>query len=344
MKRRGEGEKGRRRETKSLKSRFPIPPSPNFPVAPSLLLPISQSPHLPVTEPPHLPVAPSPLRPVSLITLLTDFGTSDYFVSAMKGAILSINPDARVVDITHEIPAQDIEAAAFTLLAAHSSFPSGTIHVAVVDPGVGSARRAILVETDGQFFVGPDNGIFSYVCECEPQARVFEVTNKEYFHARVSSTFHGRDVFAPVAAALSNGIAPSEFGKQITNPVLLAPLLPEKSKNGTVRARIIHIDRFGNCITNLTSRELTEEMISDGAYLVANGAKVKSFRNFFSEQGGRGKEVFGIWGSAGFLELAAKDKSAAKILKAKRGQPVVLRMPKESRGAAGRRAVKQAKA
>ncbi|MDQ3175251.1 MAG: SAM-dependent chlorinase/fluorinase [Acidobacteriota bacterium] len=308
--RRGKREKGRRGETSPLKSRFPISPSPSPPVSPSPSPPVSQSP-----------------RPrLSLITLLTDFGTADYFVSAMKGVILSVNPNARVVDITHEIPAQDIEAAAFTLLAAYPSFPSGTIHVAVVDPGVGSARRAILVETGGQFFVGPDNGIFSYVCECEPLARVLEVTNEEYFRAPVSSTFHGRDVFAPVAAALSTGIDPSEFGKQITNPVLLAPLKPENSKNGTVKARIIHIDQFGNCITNLTPRELTEKMIAEGAYLVANGAKVESFRNFFSDQAGRGTEVFGLWGSAGFLELAAKDKSAAKILKAKRGQPVLVRM------------------
>ena len=294
---------------------------------------VTPSPRRSVTPSPRRPVTPSPRHPVSqssgaLITLLTDFGTSDYFVSVMKGVILSINPDARVIDITHEIPAQDIEAAAFTLLAAYSSFPSGTIHVAVVDPGVGSARRAILAECDGQFFVGPDNGIFSYVCEGKTQARVFEVTNKEYFRAPVSSTFHGRDVFAPVAAGLSNGIDPTEFGKQITNPAQLAPLSPEKTKNGTVNAKIIHIDRFGNCITNLTPRELTEKMAADGAYLQANGTKIKSFRKYFSEQGGRGKEVFGIWGSAGFLELAAKDKSAAKILKAKRGQPVILRIPR----------------
>ena len=280
-----------------------------------------------VSASPRPRVSSSPLRPVSLITLLTDFGTSDYFVSAMKGVILSINPDARVVDITHEIPAQDIEAAAFNLLAAYSSFPSGTIHVAVVDPGVGSKRRAILVESGGQFFIGPDNGIFSYVCESDPDTKVFEVTNNKYFRASVSSTFHGRDVFAPVAAALSNGIDPSEFGKKITNPVLMATLKPEKSRDGQVKGRIIHIDRFGNCITNLTPRELTEKTITDGAYLVVNGTKVKSFRKFFSEQGGLGKEVFGIWGSAGFLELAAKDKSAAKILKAKRGQRVVIQMP-----------------
>ncbi len=312
---RGEREKGRRGETTS--SKYGLPSSR------SSRQRVSKSPRLPVPQSPHLPVPQSP-RP--LITLLTDFGTSDYFVSAMKGVILSINPEARVVDISHEIPAQDIEAAAFTLLAAHSSFPSGTIHMAVVDPGVGSVRRAILVETGGQLFVGPDNGIFSYVFESEPQARVFEVTNKDYFRAPVSSTFHGRDVFAPVAAALSTGSDPSEFGKQITNPVLLPSLMPEKSKNGTLKARIIHIDRFGNCITSITPFVLTEKMIADGAHLIVNGAKVKSFRKFFSEQGARGTKVFGIWGSAGFLELVAKDKSAAKILKAKRGQPVVLRI------------------
>ena len=247
----------------------------------------------------------------------------------MKGVILEINPEARVVDITHEIPPQDIEAAAFTLLAAHAAFPIGTIHLAVVDPGVGSVRRPILVVTRRQFFVGPDNGTFSYFLESEAQASLFEITNTKYFRAPLSSTFHGRDVFAPVAAALSVGTQPSELGKKIKDPVRLARLMPEKSKNGTVKARIIHIDRFGNCITNLTQRELSEAMIADGAYLVVNGAKVKSFRKFFSEDGGRGREVFGIWGSAGFLELAAKNKSAAKILKAKRGHPVVLRMSKD---------------
>jgi S-adenosylmethionine hydrolase len=264
---------------------------------------------------------------VPLITLLSDFGNYDYFVSAMKGVILAINPEARVVDITHEIPAQDIEAAAFTLLAAHSAFPNGTIHLAVVDPGVGSVRRPILMETRSQFFVGPDNGTFSYFLESEAQASLFEITNTNYFRAPLSSTFHGRDVFAPVAAALSIGTQPSELGKKIKDPVRLARLMPEKSKNGTVKARIIHIDRFGNCITNLTQRDLSEAMIADGAYLVVNGAKVKSFRKFFSEYGGRGKEVFGIWGSSGFLELAAKNKSAAKILNAKHGQSVVLRLP-----------------
>lgn len=273
---------------------------------------------------PTPPIAPSPALPVPLITLLTDFGTADYFVSAMKGVILSLNPSSRIVDITHDIPAHDIEAAAFTLLATYSSFPAKTIHVAVVDPGVGSARKAVLVETAGQFFVGPDNGIFSYVCERAGGARFFELRNSAYFRPAVSKTFHGRDIFAPVAAAIASGIMPKKLGREIQDPVRLAPLLPAKAKNGKLKARIIHIDRFGNCITNLTSQNLTAKMIADGAYLTANGTKIRSFRSFFSEQGARGRKLFGIWGSAGFLELAATNRSAAKILKAKKGQSVIV--------------------
>jgi len=273
---------------------------------------------------PRLRVSQSPSPPVPLITLLTDFGTADYFVSAMKGVILSLNPSSRIVDITHDIPAHDIEAAAFTLLAAHSSFPAKTIHVAVVDPGVGSARKAVLVEAAGQFFVGPDNGIFSYVCERAGSARFFELRNSAYFRPAVSKTFHGRDIFAPVAAAIASGIMPKKLGRKIQDPVRLAPLLPVEAKNGKLKARIIHIDRFGNCITNITAQDLTAKMIADGAYLTVNGTKIRSFRSFFSEEGARGKDLFGIWGSAGFLELAATNRAAAKILKAKKGQSVVV--------------------
>lgn len=294
-KRKGEREKGRRG----------VSPSPNPPIAQSL----------------HSPAA--------LITLLTDFGTADYFVSAMKGVILSLNPSSRIVDITHDIPALDIEAAAFTLLAAHSSFPAKTIHVAVVDPGVGSARKAVLIEAAGQFFVGPDNGIFSYVCERAGGARFFELRNSAYFRPAVSKTFHGRDIFAPVAAAIASGIMPKKLGREIQDPVRLAPLRPAETKNGKLKARIIHIDRFGNCITNLTPQDLTAKMIADGAYLAVNGTKIRSFRSFFSEQGARGKDLFGIWGSAGFLEIAATNRSAAKILKAKKGQSVIVAYAKK---------------
>src|ERR1043166_3337622 len=136
-----------------------------------------------------------------IVTLLTDFGTADYFVGAMKGALLSVNPRALLVDITHEIPPQDIEAGAFTLAAALEAFPEGSVHLAVVGPGVGSARRAVVVEGGGQLFVGPDNGLFGHVYERLAQYRVFHVTSEKYFRARVSEPFHGRDVFAPGADA-----------------------------------------------------------------------------------------------------------------------------------------------
>src|SRR5215207_9279919 len=174
----------------------------------------------------------SPGLPV--ITLLTDFGTADYFVGAVKGAILSVNPAAVIADITHEIPPQDIAAGAFTLLAAYKTFPAGTIHLTVVDPGVGSARRPIIVSAGEQFFVGPDNGLFSYIYDREPSHRAFHVTSDRYFRPEPSSTFHGRDIFAPIAAALSQGVATEEFGPEITDEVRLPSL--------EIPTRIIHID------------------------------------------------------------------------------------------------------
>lgn len=270
--------------------------------------------------------SPSVRRP--LITLLTDFGTLDYFVSALKGVILSANPEACIVDITHEIPPQDIEAAAFTLLAACRSFPAAAINVAVVDPGVGSSRRAILIKTRDGFFVGPDNGIFSYVCEHEEHQgappEIFHLTNTKYFRHPVSATFNGRDVFAPVAAALSQGVNPGELGTAITEIVRLAPLQPETSGDGTLKARIIHIDRFGNCVTNITQKELPPERIIAGAKLQLGKKLVTSFRSYFSEETGSSDRVFGVWGSAGFLEIAALRDSAAKLLKVKRGDAVIV--------------------
>jgi S-adenosylmethionine hydrolase len=266
---------------------------------------------------------------VLTITLLTDFGTADYFVAAVKGVILTTNPQACIVDITHDIPPQDIEAGAFTLLAACSSFPTETIHVAIVDPGVGSSRRALLVKTREGYFVGPDNGILSYVCEHSENQGVapelFHLDNEKYFRRPVSATFHGRDVFAPVAAALSMGRKPEVLGTSISDIVRLAPLHTTTSRDGRLLARIIHVDRFGNCVTNITPSELTAEMIAAGAKLIVKGKTVKSFRNYFGEKPRGNEEVFGIWGSAGFLEIAAANASAAKLLKARRGDAVVLR-------------------
>ena len=277
---------------------------------------------------PRLRVSTS-LRPSPpLITLLTDFGTSDYFVGAMKGVILSINPQATIVDITHDIPPQDISAAAFTLVSAFGSFPAGTVHMAVVDPGVGSTRRPILVAAGGQFFVGPDNGIFSYIFDRQSDAQVFHLTDERYFRHPVSSTFHGRDVFAPVAAAVASGVKPERLGVVVNDQIRLPALAAERSEEGELTGRILHIDHFGNCITNFTERELPPELLERGVRLTVNGKVINRFRRFFFDEAGKGEQLFAIWGSAGFLEIAARNRSAAKMLKVKCGESVVLALPK----------------
>ena len=256
-----------------------------------------------------------------LITLLTDFGSQDYYVGAMKGVILSLHPGAGIVDLTHEIPPQDIRAAAFNLLAVYKDFPAGTIHVAVVDPGVGSARRGIAIECAGQFFVGPDNGLFSWICDREETFRAFHLTNQKFFRHPVSDTFHGRDIFAPVAAALASGVALEEFGPAIDNLIQLESLAPARSDGGVIAATIIHIDRFGNCITNLTREHLAEDQIA-GAKLIIKGREVSAIRSFYADGGGDQGELCAVFGSAGFLEIAARDSSAAEVLGVQRGDPV----------------------
>ena len=245
----------------------------------------------------------SPSLPV--ITLLTDFGITDYYVGAVKGAILSVNPSAVVVDITHEIPPQDVAAGAFTLLAAYKTFPAGTIHVAVVDPGVGSTRRPIIVSANGQFFVGPDNGLFTYIFDREPSHRIVHVTAERFFRRDVSTTFHGRDIFAPVGAALSNGVAIKEFGTEINDAVRLPSL--------ETPLRIIHIDRFGNCVTNITRDRSPRE-------IVVKGRTISEFRQFYGE--GDDESLFAIWGSAGFLEISVNGGSAAQVLGVNVGEEV----------------------
>jgi S-adenosylmethionine hydrolase len=260
----------------------------------------------------------------SIITLLTDFGSQDYFVGAMKGAILSINPSAQIVDITHDLPPHDIHAGAFNLLASYAAFPPGTIHVAVVDPGVGSQRKPLLIECAGRSFIGPDNGIFSWICEREGKVRAILLQNEKFFRHPVSATFHGRDIFAPVAAALSNGVVLEEFGDLVKDYVQLESLAVKMVTDGQVEARIIHIDRFGNCVTNLTRDHLSDASFKTGARLFVNGRDISTFRHFFAEPVDPQNELFCIFGSAGFLEIAAQDSSAATILDARRGQPVLL--------------------
>ena len=255
-----------------------------------------------------------------VVTLLTDFGTTDYFVAAVKGVILTINPSVTIVDITHEIPPQDIESGAFNLLTCYRDFPAGTIHLSVVDPGVGSARRAIVVSAGSQLLVGPDNGLFSYVLDRERSAETFHITAQKYFRQPASTTFHGRDVFAPVAAALSKGVEPRALGPRIRDEVRLAPLAPVKRKGGKLEGRIIHIDRFGNCITNFTRADLPE---SEEMKLLVKRKAITTFRKFYAAEHRSKDELFAIWGSAGFLEFSVNGRSAAKLLRAKRGDTVI---------------------
>ncbi len=243
------------------------------------------------------------------IALLTDFGTKDYFVGAMKGVILQINGNAKIIDITHEIVPQNIASAGFTLRACYKNFPSKTVFVAVVDPGVGSERRAVLVETNEYFFIAPDNGLLSFVFNETEKFIVREITNGKFFVHPVSKTFHGRDIFAPSAAHLSNNIAPTEFGKVIHDFVRFAENRPRKISDKMWEAEIIHADHFGNLITNLTANDLPENF-----QIFVNDRKINSFREYFAES--VENEIFMIFGSAGFLEIVANKNSAAKLLKA----------------------------
>jgi S-adenosylmethionine hydrolase len=252
-----------------------------------------------------------------MIALLTDFGTQDYFVGAVKGAIFSINERANVVDITHEISPQDISAASFTLRACYKNFPPGTIFFAVVDPGVGSDRRAILVVAENYYFVAPDNGLLSFVFDEKRNFRVFELTERKFFAETVSRTFHGRDIFAPVAAHLSKGALPKDFGAEIKDYIHLKTAAPRVVSERKIEAEIIHADRFGNLITNLKQSDLPEN------FALEIGEKtINKLQTFFGEAD-KG-ELFMIMGSAGFLEIAAFQDSAANLLKAKVSQKITI--------------------
>ena len=242
-------------------------------------------------------------------------------MGAMKGVILSLNPDAQIVDITHDVPPQDIHAGAFNLLACYKDFPARTIHVAVVDPGVGSSRRPLMIECAGQFFVGPDNGILSWICEREGNWRAIHLQNENFFRHSVSTTFHGRDIFAPVAAALSNGIPSSELGAEVSDIVRLESLKTKKTNAGRIEGSVIYIDRFGNCITNLTREDIAASEAGARTKLIVNAHEINSFREFFSDSRTE-DEPFCVIGSAGFLEIAMKNSAAAAMLNVRRGDRV----------------------
>ncbi|HYL80402.1 MAG TPA: SAM-dependent chlorinase/fluorinase [Candidatus Acidoferrum sp.] len=245
--------------------------------------------------------APSPC-PRPIVTLLTDFGHQDPFVGIMKGVILGLCPEAVIVDLCHEIPAFDILGGSFLLQSAVRFFPSGTIHVAVVDPGVGGPRRPILARIDQQIFVAPDNGLLSYPMAGGTMQSVRAITASQYLLDPVSATFHGRDVFAPTAGHLARGLSPERLGPEIADVVRLAIPQPQRDGSGAIRGAVLWVDRFGNCITNITTRELGAAAAVSGVkgQIRIDGRPLGPLVGYFGEaEGGRGA----IIGSTGQLEL-----------------------------------------
>jgi len=258
-----------------------------------------------------------------LITLLTDFGLADHYVAAMKGVILGICPDARLVDITHQIQPFNVAQAAFTLSQAYPCFPAGTIHVAVVDPGVGSARRPILIEADNHTFIGPDNGVFTFPLTKDPHYTALTITAEHYFRHPVSQTFHGRDIFAPIAAYYAAGMAPAQLGETLCDPVLFDLGPPTRISDGVWSGRILYVDRFGNLVTNFRLADVPE--ITGRRFKMEIGTGVTSwYHPSYAEA--NGGSIFLLQGSSGYLEVSINQGDAAGSTGASAGTSVRLRL------------------
>jgi hypothetical protein len=258
---------------------------------------------------------------MTLITLTTDFGLADSYVAAMKGVILGIAPRASLVDITHQIDPQNVRQAAVVLQAAIAYFPPGTIHVAVVDPGVGSARRAIALRAEHSFFVGPDNGLFSVVlADAAPgSVRVVHLDQPAYWRPAVSRTFHGRDIFAPVAAHLAAGAPFEALGTPIADPVVLDFSHPSRLADGSVLGEVSHVDRFGNLISTIPETWLA------GRAWVARCAGQEIAGPSTSYASAQSGELLMLIGSSGTLEIAVREGSAAERLRAGVGEFIQVR-------------------
>ncbi len=258
---------------------------------------------------------------MGLITLTTDFGTDDWFVGTMKGVIAAKSAEAKVVDLSHGIAPGDIRAGAFALMAGSRYFPHQTVHVAIVDPGVGSERSAIVVDTRDYFFIGPDNGVLSWALRNEEVREIWRLENSAYFLDDVSRTFHGRDVFAPVAAAVSERMALSNLGSPVDDFVKLA--WPEiNGTDGEVCGEILYIDRFGNALTNISHDDLGALPKTD-LKVCLQGEVVASVGEYYSSVKAGGP--VGIFGSSGFLELAVNGGDAARKFSLEAGGNISLR-------------------
>ncbi len=261
-----------------------------------------------------------PRKPI--ITLTTDFGLLDHFVGVIKGAILNINPEVQIVDLNHQVASHDIFDAAYTLAQCYRYFPSDTIHLVVVDPGVGTARRPILARTIEYKFVAPDNGVLSLVYDREENVEVRHITSEHYFLNPVSQTFHGRDIFAPVVAWLSKGVEVDKFGEPITDFAKFAAPKPKRVGDNLVKGIAQKIDKFGNIITNITPQDVPQLFTENPPpfKIVVNQNEITRLVTAYSE--GKPSEMVVILGSAGFLEIATNRGSASKALNASRGVEV----------------------
>jgi len=255
-----------------------------------------------------------------IITLTTDFGTNDHFVGALKGVIVDIVPNAQIVDITHAVQAYDVLDGALAIAQTYSYFPSGTVHMVVVDPGVGTTRRPIIASSDGYHFVAPDNGVLSMVYAKEERIRVRHITSDHYFRQPVSSTFHGRDVFAPVAAYLAKQVDSHKFGDEIEDYVKFAAPRPKPAGENRIRGVVLKVDRFGNLITNVTPDD-APAVFAGGAFKIVVGSKeITDLRTAYAE--GAPGEVFGVLGSMGYLEIVANRAPAAQLTGVGKGAEV----------------------
>jgi S-adenosyl-L-methionine hydrolase (adenosine-forming) len=254
---------------------------------------------------------------MAIITLTTDFGDADGYVGIMKGVILGIARGVNLVDLGHDIPPQDVREAIYLLEGAMPYFPEGTIHLAVVDPGVGSGRRALMVSTRRAYYVGPDNGIFTRPLT-EPGARAWELDRPEFWLPEPSRTFHGRDIFAPVAARLAIGVMPGEMGRPIADPVRLSLAGPSRAADGTIRGQVVHVDRFGNLITDVPA-----------AWIAGKGWQCRIAGETIAGIGGAYADaapgaLLMLVSSSGTLEIAVRNGNAAHRLGVKAGEPVLV--------------------
>ena len=246
---------------------------------------------------------------MKVITFLSDFGLTDGYVGSVKGSIFSSFPEARVIDITHEIKPFQIEEAAYTLMSYYSFFPKDTVHLTVVDPGVGGKRAPLIIKTANYYFVGPDNGLFSYIFQKEAYT-AFEI-NTTMFDSKISATFHGRDIFAPVAAKLARGVKPELLAHPFQEkPVDFAKHISDKQQE--FEAKIISIDRFGNIITDFSMFEYDAQSAKRVKSIAVNNQTLKTIKRTYSDVDSG--ELLALWGSAGFLEISVNKGNAAEYL------------------------------